>query len=111
MAMDILSQRPNHPFVIHNNKDAKTLLVNLGILSRFTEKPSDGIETQVVVINTHKTHHVLSLFCSGHDDVSDNGFVVVAFPKSRMNRQIFIETGTKMLSEHGVVATAEIFND
>jgi len=89
MMADKLQNAPDEQFDIDDDADAKVLLLELGILDKFTTKLPSHETTQAVVYREHPTHHILALLYAGHSNPVDNGFFVFCLPRSRFSPEQF----------------------
>jgi len=92
-----LEGNPHETFEF-NDDEAELLLFKLGIVDRFTRKPSPEEATQAVVYREHRTHHILALYYSGQPEKEENGFVALCFPKSKHSQLTFDKMAAKFLN-------------
>ena len=89
MITERLKQSPDEQIDISDDSEAKVLLLELGILNKFTTKLPPHETTQAVVYGEHPTHHILAVLYAGHAKTTDNGFVVFCLPRSRFSPEKF----------------------
>ena len=79
--IDQLQKKPDHFFEIANDKQAKTLLVELELMALFVE--TSGLQTQIIASAKHPTHFIVALFFSGKKKKGGNGYLVFCLPRKR----------------------------
>jgi len=85
-----LLENPNQPFQIQDNAEAKSLLLELGLLETFSDKmaANNGAgTTQIVTYGEHPTHFIIALLFLGMTLATDNGYYVVCMPKNQFSEQ------------------------
>lgn len=84
--MKDLTTTPNELIEITNDHDAKALLLQLGVLDKFSQRgPLADKWSEALHFTTHPTHWVLARLYTGFKNPADNGYVVQCFPKSRFS--------------------------
>jgi hypothetical protein len=61
------------------------LLLELGLLDQLKNKVEGIDSTNQTVTGECKTHFILALFFTGKTLETDNGYIVYAFPKSKVS--------------------------
>ncbi len=98
MMTEKLQNSPNKRFDITDDSQAEILLLELGILDRFTKKFPAHETTQTVVFNEHPTHHILAVLYLGHQNTVDNGYVIFCIPRSHLSAEQFHTFADKFLT-------------
>ena len=116
--LKILEKIPNESLTILDDTEAKMLLFELGLITRFTPKPSNVPKgrpsAQVVRYTEHTTHFILALLILGYPKEELNGYGIVCFPKSQMPLARFNEFAERCLKllkpvKAGLVAVQGFF--
>lgn len=79
--LDRLQKKPDHFFEISNGKQAKALLVELGLMELFAE--TNVLQTQIITSAKHQTHFIVALLFSGKKKKGNNGYLVYCLPRKR----------------------------
>lgn len=75
---------PNQFFQFADDKEAKQLLFELGLIDKFSKKPiGNDSAAQLVTYGEHLTHFIVAMFFTGKTKPEDNGYVVFCLPKSQ----------------------------
>ncbi len=90
MTLRELAKAPDE--VIHSVDDTsvKELIVDLGLSEKFREHPKGtkpALDT--ALIEDQKTHFILVVRNSGHENPKDNGYLAVCLPKSKTSGEEF----------------------
>lgn len=79
--IDQLQKKPDHFFEISNDKQAKALLVELGLMELFAE--TSGRQTQIIASAKHQTHFIVALLFGRKKKNGDSGYLVFCLPRKR----------------------------
>jgi hypothetical protein len=106
--IDAIARDPNLNVIVSDDKEAKAVLLALGLLNHFTPPRSSGAEVQMIAYDGVKTHLVAAFFYHGFEKKKDNGFSVNLMPRgafpAHANHQL-IENMKKNFETGGVRAT------
>ncbi|HZF01606.1 MAG TPA: hypothetical protein VE344_06880 [Methylomirabilota bacterium] len=84
--IEILEQMPNQFFQFADDKEAKQLLFELGMIDKFTPKPNfKPSTTQILTESNHPTHFIAAMYFAGKTNPTDNGYLVFCLPKSQFS--------------------------
>lgn len=106
--LEILSQNPHKMVTVEDDKEAKTLLFELGLIDKFSKNPLLGASTaQAVTHGDHPTHFVFAMLFLGKTAKQDNGYLVYCLPKSQYPPSKAMEFVRTVLKSQGKVAVAK----
>jgi hypothetical protein len=80
-----LTETPDEVRTIRDDADAKILLVQLGIIDKFSKPPGLAKGAVTLCHSDHPTHWIVATRFFGHPKTTDNGFDVICCPKSRFS--------------------------
>jgi hypothetical protein len=81
--LEQLQKKPDHFFEISDEKKAKALLLELGLLDRFNK--TSTLQTQVIASGKHVTHYVVAMFFSRKKKKDGHGYLVYCVPRKRFS--------------------------
>ncbi len=109
-----LQKNPNEVFTISDDNEAKILLLELGLFDQFKNKVEGIDSTNQTVTGECKTHFILALFFTGKTLDTDNGYIVHAFPKSKVSIEqmgiIYNQIMTKIADQSINLVSVKHFN-
>ena len=100
--LEILRQNPHKEFFFEDQFEIKSILLELGIAGRFSMDPPNvprGEQSQqAVTIGEHPTHFILVILYLGNADSTENGYIVLCYPRSKWNYAQFMERARIILN-------------
>ena len=71
---------------IDDDAQAQTLMLELGVWDQMTKEVSPSTTVTMVIADDHTTHWCLCARHRNNPDPKENGFQVIAYPKSKVDR-------------------------
>ena len=100
--LEALKQNPDKEFRFDDEFEVKSILLELGIAGRFSQKPpnlpSGKQSQQLVSYGEHPTHFIHVILYLGNPDLKENGYVVLCLPRSKISYGQFMEVAKKILN-------------
>lgn len=98
-----LIQSPDKTFHITDNKQAKMLLCELGLIDKFPGKfPAVSNPIEVVIADC-ETHCILAFLFSGRKKRADNGYLVHCLPKTKVSLAKFARFVSGFIKNRGKI--------
>src|SRR3954469_18841858 len=98
--LEILAANPNKQFSFDDEKEAKTLVLELNLTGRFSPNPAKGQQSQQSVLCfDNLTHFIQVILYLGNPDPNENGFVVFCYPRSKVSYEKLMGLAKSVLNE------------
>jgi hypothetical protein len=84
--------KPLHKFsddpvtLVTDDTEARAIMLELGVLDQISRKTAATDTTSVCVVDSHPTHWCMCARIWDNPDPAENGFMVVAYPKTQVDR-------------------------
>ena len=109
--IEILNQMSSQFFQFDNDKEAKTVLFELGLIDKFSIKPPYAQSTaQFVTYGEHPTHFIFAMLFVRKTKKEDNGYVVFCLPKSEFSPESAMKFVRSKLEGQGVPVAGNLFS-
>lgn len=100
---DLLSRHSDMGIMINDETEARLLLTQLGMIAALADSFFKPGETLLSVLScTHPTHHVMGSRFRGFSRPEDNGYQVLAVPKTYMDEAGFLQYCSRVFSSLGI---------
>jgi hypothetical protein len=102
--IEILDQMPNLTFLFEKSDEAKTVLFEMGLIDKFSQRPLYFHQStlQAIGYSEHATHFIIGLLYLGKTKPEDNGYLAYCLPKSKYSPQEVIQFREDVLEGQGV---------
>src|ERR1700722_8370897 len=103
-----LQKNSGEMFQISNDDEAKVLLMELGLIDRFSKIVKGVSSTNQFVTGICQTHYILGFLFTGKTVETDNGYLVYAVPRSKFSSQKMKEMTVQIMAALGVMSNGII---
>jgi hypothetical protein len=80
-----LQQHPDDFVDIGDDAEARTLLLEAGLIDKFAKEPPSTPWFELLTYADHPTHWLIGMLFRGFVDAKDNGYIVRCYPRSQFS--------------------------